>query len=227
MADNPTDTNPDTEAPTIESVVEIAPDKLSDDQKTLLREKADDLTDEQKETFKDVLEAKDEKPEDIDPEKVEIETRTKEPEKKPDDKESEAEEDEVDPEDKKNIGKVVDDKLTDFRGKLDEVDKIKDQVEVDGYIRDNPDFKPYRGVILKHLAHPAYKNIPVKNIAKMVAGDDLLELGAKKEREADQKAKDTQGGGTTIRKPGGGVTDWSRVSSEEFLRKKNEVLGIR
>jgi len=231
MADEPTNDNqdpkgePSSETITIENVIELSPDQLSDDQKAFIKDNVGELTDEQKETFKEVIEAEKE-PEDIDPKKVKIKTRTPEPKKKGE-PEPTGDDDEVDPEDKKTISKIVDDKLTDFTGKLDEVQKVKDQQEVSDFVADRPEFKPYRGVMLKYLAHPAYKNIPVENIAKIVAGEDLQKLGAKKEREAAEKAKATQDSGTTVRKPSKGKTDWQTASKEEFEKKKNEVMGIR
>lgn len=227
MPDNPTNSDLPEKGTSegelnLTEVVEIAPDSLSEEQKTFLEEHKTDLTPEQAEKFGIELE---EKPEEIDVEKVEVETRTKEPEEKPEEKGEEEEEEEVAPEDRKAIGQVVDDKLTDFRGKLEDVDKVKDQVEVDAYIRDNPDFGVYRGVMLKYLAHPAYKNIPVKNIAAIVGAADLQKLGAKKEREAAQKAKETQGGGTTVRKGIPTGIDWHTASKEEFEKKKAEVMG--
>lgn len=230
MADEPTndnqpqDTDTSNNEMTLDTVVEVAPDEMSDEQKSFIQENADNLTDEQKETFKSVLETE-EKPEDIDPEKVEIKTRTEVKEEEPE--EGEEEDVEVDPEDKKTIGKVVDEKIHDFQGKLSEVDKLKDQQEVTEFVGENPEFKPYKGVMLKYLAHPAYRNIPVENIARIVAGDDLQKLGAKKEREAAAKAKSTQDKGTTTRKPQSGRTDWLEASKEDFERKKNEVMGIK
>jgi hypothetical protein len=234
MADEPTNDNQDPKGDTsteggdtitLESVVELTPDQLSDDQKAFIKDNVGELSDEQKETFKEVIEAEEE-PEDIDPEKVKIKTRTEVKEEKKEEPEID-EEDEIDPEDKKNIGKVVDDKLTDFTGKLDEVQKVKDQQEVSDFVTDNPEFKPYKGVMLKYLAHPAYKNIPVENIAKIVAGEDLQKIGAKKEREAAEKAKGTQDTGTTVRKPTGGKVDWHTASQEAFQAQKDKVMGIR
>lgn len=232
MPDEPNNDNTNSEdsssseAITLESVVDLSPDQLSDDQKAFIKDNSGELSDEQREAFKSVIE-EEEEPKNIDPKDVEIETRTPEPKKKKEPKPSGDEEDEIDPEDKKNISKVVDEKLTDFTGKLDEVQKIKDQQEVDSYVSDNPEFKPYKGVMLKYLAHPAYKNLPVKNVAAIVAASDLQKLGAKKEREAAAKAKETQGGGNTTRKPQGSKTDWATASSEEFQKKKNEVMGIK
>ena len=234
MAEPNTDIqNPDNQTPTgdspgedltLETIVGLDPADLTDEQKTTLEEKKADLTPEQAEKFGIELEEKE--PEDIDPKKVKIKTRTPEPKKKGE-PEPTGDDDEVDPEDKKTISKIVDDKLTDFTGKLDEVQKVKDQQEVSDFVADRPEFKPYRGVMLKYLAHPAYKNIPVENIAKIVAGEDLQKLGAKKEREAAEKAKATQDSGTTVRKPSKGKTDWQTASKEEFEKKKNEVMGIR
>ena len=131
---------------------------------------------------------------------------------------------EIDPEDEKSIGKVVDKKLKPVNDTLKEIARMKDEREVDSYIQDNPDFKKYRGSILKHISHPAYSNIPVANIAAMVASRDLMKIGAKKEREAAAKAKETQNNTTTVRKSTGPV-DWSKVSKAEFEAEKARVLG--
>ena len=54
----------------LEQVVEVAPEELTDEQKTYLQDNVGDLTDEQKETFKDVIEKKEApiKDEDFEPE---------------------------------------------------------------------------------------------------------------------------------------------------------------
>jgi len=216
--DNPNDNPNDdpAEEVTLESVVDVAPEDLTDDQKTVLNENADDLTDEQKETFKDVLEKKEEP---IDADEVKVETRT-EPKKKPE--EPEPDEEEVDPEDEKTIGKIVDKRLG---AVTDDLRATKDQLEVDALLRDRPELSKYRGVILKHMKHPAYQNIPAHNIAAMVAAKDQQAIGAKKEREAADKANKTKGGGTSARKPGGGAIDWAKATPEEVAAQKNKILG--
>lgn len=207
--------NNDTPEMSLDEIVEVAPDELSDEQKTFLQENSDNLTDEQKEKFG--IESEEEP----NPDEIEPEVRGGPKEEVPPEEE---EDDEIDPEDEKTIGKVVKKQLADVTSQLSEVQKLKDEAEVTAFIQSKPEYGKYRGVILKYLAHPTYKNIPVHNIAAMVAAKDLQKLGAQKEREAAQKVKETQGGGSTARKAGG-ETDWSKVSKEEFEAQKAKVLG--
>jgi len=168
-------------------------------------------------------EKKEEKEEEfVDPEKVEIETRGAEPPKKPE--EPTGDEEEVDPDDKKTISKVVKDELAPITEQLSRVKKLENQTEVNAFLAGKPEFNKYRGVILKYMDHPSYSLVPVQNIAAIVAAKDLQKMGAEKERQANQKAKETQGGGSTARKPTG-KTDWLGASKEEFEAQKSKVLG--
>lgn len=199
----------------LDTVVEVAPDDLSDEQTAFLQENAEDLSDEQKETFKDVIKKEDG---DIDPEDIKIETRTKLPEKNKD----EEGEDEIDPDDEARINKTIDRRL-----KNAGLGAAKDQLEVDALIRSKPEMGKYRAVMLKYMANPAYSNIPAHNIASMVSAEDQQKIGAQRERDASQRAKNTQGGGNSARKPTGVKTDWSKATAEEVEAKKNEIYGRR
>jgi len=226
--DNSTVTTSTNEDVTFDSIADVDVAELNDDQKAFILDNSGELSDEQRETYKDILEdgGDDGDEEDLDPQKVEIQIR--EPQKEGvGGGEEDDEGEEIDPEDKKNIGKVVDEKLTDFRKSQSDVQVIKDKQEVNDYVNDNPEFKKYRGVMLKYMSHPAYRNIPASNIAKIVAGNDLQKLGAQKERQAAAKVKKTHDSGNTTRKPSGGETDWGSASKEAFEKKKNEVMGIR
>jgi hypothetical protein len=214
------------EAPeiTLDSVVETPVEELNDDQKAFIRDNADSLDDDQKETYKEVLEAKEEE----DEEDVEVpDPEERSPKKKDEDapppKNEEDEGDDLD-EDKK-INKVVDEKLKPLSEALSEVQRLKDEKEVDSFIRVKPEFEKYRDSMVKYISHPAYKNIPVHNIAAIVASKDLLKMGAKKERDAAQKAKETQGGGAPVRKPVGQKIDWLNAPIEDFEAQKAKVLG--
>jgi len=77
------------------------------------------------------------------------------------------------------------------------------------------------------MGNSAYSNIPAQNIMAIVASKDQQKIGAQKERKAIKKAKDTQGGGATFRKPKSGEKDWSKASSEEVDAKKAEILNRR
>jgi len=211
----------------LDEVVEVAPEELSGEQKTFLQENADNLTDEQKETYKEVLEEKEETPLSLD--EIEPETRGGKPapkkkEEKPEGEEID-EEDEIAPEDKETIGKVVKKELEPINEALKQVQGIKDQTEVDAFIRVKPEYSKYRDVVLKYMAHPSYANIPVHNIAAIVAAKDLQKMGADKEREAAKRAKETASGGQTQRKVTGGKVDWKTAPKEDFEAQKARVLG--
>lgn len=206
----------------LEEVVATEPDKLSDEQKTFLQENKDNLTDEQATKFG--IE-KTEKP--INPDDVTPEVRGGQPPPKKKDGEGEVDDkgDEIDPEDEKNIGKIVDKRVGD---KLSQVvasnQQIADELEVNRLIVERPEYTKFKAVILKYAAHEAYKNVPIKNIAAMVAADDLIKIGAQREREAQKKAADTRGGGSTTRKVATGI-DWSKATPEQVAAQKAQVLG--
>lgn len=208
----------------LEEVTIVAPEELTEDQTNFLKENTEKLTDEQKETYKDAIKKEDEV---IDPEKIIPETRTKE-EKKEDDKEKkkdgEEDDEDIDPEDDKTIGKIVDRKMKVVSDQLKDIQGIKDEREVDSFIASKPEFGKYKPAIMKYLQHPAYKNIPVYNIASIVASKDLQAMGAQKERDAQKKTKDTQVAGGTVRKPGGKV-DWHSASKADFDAQRAKVLG--
>jgi hypothetical protein len=152
----------------------------------------------------------------------EPEVRNKEEEK--DDGKGDEDEDDLDPDDKKTINKIIDKKLSPLQQKIQ---RQNDEIDVNSYIVDNPEYAKYKPTMLKYLAHPAYKNIPVKNIASIVAGNDLQKLGAKKEREAAKKAKATRSKESSGRKAGGGKVDWLKASDKEYEKKLQEVRGMR
>ena len=214
MPDENNDTTPEL---TLDSIVEIEPADLTEEQKTFLNENKTDLTDEQKTKY-----GIEEEEEEIDVEKLEPEVRSK---KEKEEEEESGEEDEIAPEDEKVIGKVVSKKLKSVEGLRNEVQALKDEREVDSYLRVKPELEKYRSVALKYMAHPAYANIPAHNIFSMVAAKDLVKIGATKEREAQAQADKTKGTGTQVRKSSPGETDWQTASKEEFDAQKSRVLG--
>jgi len=204
-----------TEELNLEEIVEIEPAEISEEQKAFLVENKDTLTDEQREKYDIKEEEKKEEPE-INLDEITPETRRQIAEKK------KAEADEIEREDEAVISKVVAKKLAEAG-----VGNTNDQVEVDGYIRDNPEFAKYRAVALKYMKDSSYINLPAKNIMAIVAFKDSQKIGAQKEREAAEKAKNTKGGGSDFRKPTGAKTDWSKATSEEIEAKKAEIYDRR
>ena len=208
----------------LEEVVEVAPESLSDGQKSFLEEHKEDLTDEQAETFG--IEREPKPPEDTEPE-----VRSKVTTPKKDEEPTPSGGDEVDPDDEATIGRVVDRKLKPFTEQREretqETQEIKNQVEVDSFIRENPEYKGYREKMLIYARHPDYSNAAIRNLALIVSGEDSQKLGAQKEREAREEADKTKGAGSSARTPKGGEKDWSGATQEEMDAKKAEVLDRR
>ena len=206
----------------LQEVVEVAPNEVSDEQKAFLQENVGDLTDDQIESFG--LKK-------IPPPPAEPEVRRKPPAKK--DEEPPAPPDVVvDPEDEATIGNVVDRRIQPLKEQLErQTNATQEQVnatEVDDLIREKPEYAPYRSKILTYMRHPDYSNIPAENIVMMpnVAGDDLMKIGAKKEREAAEEARRSKEPGSGGRPLPEGSKDWLKASDEEFQSKLAEVRGM-
>ena len=130
--------------------------------------------------------------------------------------------DDVDPEDIKVIGGIVEKQTASGKRQLQ---ATQDKLEVDTFIQERPEFTKYRPAIVKYMQHPAYSQIPVKNIASMVAANELMQLGATKEREAQAKADGSKTKGSPARTPNAGQTDWKKAPKEDFEAQKRKVLG--
>ena len=132
--------------------------------------------------------------------------------KKQDTDESDDEEDEIAPEDEEMVDKVIRKR---FGSKFDQMDAQADKAELDSFITANPDFKPYQAKILKFWQHPSRNHLPIESVAYEVAGKDLIRIGAKRGKQADEKAKKEAGGGNSGASPGGAkkVAD---MTDEEF-----------
>ncbi len=203
----------------VEDVVAIEPDELTDEQKTFLDENKADLTDEQREKFG--IEPDEEPP--LDPEKVKIKvkTKTKKKEETPPTKKEE-DDDEVDPEDRQAISKVVREETADLR---QESRGIKDEIAVDTFIRDNPEFSRYRAVALKYMKNPSHSNLPASSIMAIISAKDQQAIGAKKERDTKEKVDLTKTGGSQVRTPVGGKVDWSEASPKEIEAQKAKIIS--
>lgn len=200
----------------LEEVVAIAPEELTEEHTAFLKEHTEELTDEQKETFKSVLEVKEEKKE----EEVTPEYRTVA--QKKEDKKDDEDDDEVDPEDAKRISKVVGKELKPYNDRLEEQSQV---VEVDSFITTRPEAKPYRQKMLTYMKAEHYNALPAHVIYKIVAGDDLEKIGAEKERKVREQASATQTAGSSARPTGGDGKDWGRASSEDVAAQKAKIFG--
>ena len=206
---------------TLETVTAKAPDQLAENESAFIKEHAGELSDEQKTTFKGILEPKQE-------EEVKPEYRFTKKETKPADDEDD-EDDGTDPEDKKVISRMVEKGLKPFKDQLQEQNQttrnIQDQTEVDSFITNRPEAKPYRNKMLTYMKAEHYNALPAHAIFKIVAGDDLEKIGAEREREAREQAEATRTGGSSVRPTGSGGKDWSKASPEEIANKKAEIFN--
>lgn len=157
----------------------------------------------------------------VTPEKIEPEVRSSGSESAKKVAKTGEEDDDILPEDRKVIDKVVNEALNPI---LRQVQEQRDQVELANFLSANSEYGKYRSKIEVYMKHPAYQNIPIKNIAMIVAGNDLQKIGAQKEREAQAAANATKGGGSTAR-AAVGQKNWYTASKDEFEIKRAEVLG--
>jgi len=155
-------------------------------------------------------------------EEVDVETRSVDDSALTNTSDSSLTDDDVDPDTLKIIEKVVDRKTS---GMKESLQIAKDKLEIDTFLSKNPEFSKYRSKIKTHLRHPAYSRIPVKKIASMVAGDDLVKIGAEKEVAAQKRANATKTVGNMVRQPSQGEPDWARVSKDDFEAQRRKVLG--
>ena len=128
---------------------------------------------------------------------------------------------EVDPDDEKTISKLVSKQLDPVTRRIEQQSNL---IETSNFISANPEYAKYRETIVKHMNHPAYKNIPVDRIAKMVAGDDLIKIGAAKEREAAAKAAATRTPGSAPRFTPTGK-DWHTASKDDYKAQRAAIFG--
>ena len=138
-----------------------------------------------------------------------------------DSEEDESDDDNIDPEDQKVIGKQVEKILSPF---IKQQAVAEDQKEIDDFVTQNPDFKPYAAKVAKFAQHPSRAGIPIKTLFYEVAGDDLLKIGADRAKKAGDKAKESgAGGGTNRGNAGGGTKPVSEMSQAEFEAEQNKV----
>lgn len=136
---------------------------------------------------------------------------------------------EVDPEDEEKLGAIVDQRL---EGLTEQQRETAITVKVDSFITQNAgkvaDISVYRDAMMKYAKHPYYQNLSAQEIFHIVAGPELMRIGAKKEREAASKAKSTQtqsSSGSRAAVVAGKKVDWNTATPEQLKAKQAEVLG--
>jgi len=97
-----------------------------------------------------------------------------------------------------------------------------DDKEVQNFLKENPDFKPFEAKARRYMQHPSRRALPVEAIFFEVAGKKLLQIGANRAKEADKKAKDTQTGGGSNRAGEGSKTVWD-LPKDDFEAKQEKI----
>jgi len=133
--------------------------------------------------------------------------------------EDEGGDDEVAPEDEALINKVV---AKTFAPIIDKTQSAEDNTEISEFLSVNPDFKPYEAKARRYIAHPSRRHLPVETVFYEVAGKDLMKIGAKRQKKADEEAKDSQTGGGSARGGEGAKTAWD-MPKDEFEAKQEEI----
>jgi len=95
--------------------------------------------------------------------------------------------------------------------------------EVNNFLKDNPDFKPFESKVRKWAAHPSRQNVPVSSIFYEVAGPKMMELGAQRKAQADAKAAKTAGGSTTNAGESSGK-NYSEMTDAEW---QQEIANVK
>lgn len=135
--------------------------------------------------------------------------------------------DEISPEDEKVITKVLDKKLTPI---LDPILKkslqAEDEAEITDFLKDNPDFRPYEAKARQWMQHPSRRNLPISSIFYEIAGPDLMKIGAKRAKDADDESKRAGAGGGSAKGNEGGASVWD-LPKDDFSKKQEELRRSR
>jgi hypothetical protein len=131
----------------------------------------------------------------------------------------EDDEDGISPEDEEVITKVVSKR---FAPVIEKTLQAEDEQEVQDFLKTNPDFKPFEARARRFMQHPSRRNLPIKSIFYEVAGDKLIKIGAERQKQADQKAKEGQTGGGSNR-DGDTTKSVKELSQDDFAKKQEEV----
>jgi len=126
----------------------------------------------------------------------------------------ESDEDDVDDEDAKIIDRRIARQLAPLQAK-EYTQEVK--AEIDTFVADNPDFKPFAAKAAKWAEHPDYKNLPTKQLMFAAAGDKMLMIGATRKAAAIAKANSTKTGANAGGEAGGkkSVADMSDAEFEQ------------
>lgn len=129
------------------------------------------------------------------------------------------------PEQLKAFEKVVDKKLQPYKEQQAEQQV---ETEIASFLEENPDFKPFKDKVKRYAMHPSRENIPVESLFYEVAGPKLMQIGAKRQKQAAQEAKKGKTGGGRPTGTEGGSKDWKGMNNDSFGQAlEQEKLNAR
>jgi len=135
------------------------------------------------------------------------------------DEDEDSEEEDVNDEDAKLIDKRIEKHLAPLKEK-EALQELKS--EIDEFVAQNPDFKPFAAKALKWGQHPSWKDIPTKQLMHAAAGDKLLSIGAKRAKAVAEKTQKTKTG-TNAGGNSGGTKPVMEMTDEEFEQEIQRV----
>jgi len=132
------------------------------------------------------------------------------------------EDDDMDAEDRARINKQV---AKGSKSIIERQQLTEDTQAVNNIVNDNPELKPYKTLALKYMkAHPS---LVAEDAMKIASAGDQQRIGARREREAAEKAKRTQSGGSTQRTGSTQSKDWSTATPAEMELQIARAKGQR
>ena len=113
--------------------------------------------------------------------------------------------------------------LEGFRPIVEKHIAAQDAEEVSSFLKENPDFEPYKAKVERWMKHPSRRHLPVSTIFAEVAMDHLLKIGANRGRQADAEAQQTQAGGGGSNRDAGSPINWKTATKEQLEAEKMRV----
>lgn len=127
----------------------------------------------------------------------------------------------------KAVAAAIDPIKKQFETQNQQLQEQRDITDVNDFIASNAEKYPIAGKFRDHMLRymKAYPNVPVDGVFKIVAGDELMRMGAQKERQASSKANGTRIQNSQGRPQEKGKKDWGNATPEEMAAKRAEVLN--
>lgn len=136
-----------------------------------------------------------------------------------DESKEDEDEDDVDDEDAKIIDKRIEKHLAPIKEK-EALAELK--TEINDFVAQNPDFKPFAEKALKWAQHPSWKDVPTKQLMYAAAGEKLMAIGAKRQKAVIVNTQKTKTGANSGGNSGG-TKPVAEMTDAEFEQEIQRV----